>query len=80
MPASVHDPDQTNEAREDAVIHRISGPARQDPAEDWGHQGVGFGALTNPLKPFLQRLEKAARDVSGSGSILVGGHGTGSTR
>jgi hypothetical protein len=72
MSASVHDTNHTNDARKDAVIHRIGEPAEQNAAKSWGHQGIGFRALPNPLKCFVHRIEKAARDVSRSGSIPLG--------
>jgi hypothetical protein len=82
MTPSVHDPNHTNDARKDAIIHRIGEPAEQNAAKGWGHQGIGFRALPNPLERFVHRIEKAARDLvaSASSASAIERRRTGSTR
>ena len=75
MSATVHDTHHTNDARKDAVIHRIREAAEQNSTKGWGHKGTSFWALPNPLERFVHRIEKAGRDVTGSGRVPLGSFG-----
>jgi len=75
MASAMNDPDDTDDAGEDPIVHRIGKTPDENTAQRWRDQREGFGGLTNLGEGGVNGVQEPGGDLGRTAVIPSNGLG-----